>query len=218
MIRAILFDLDGTLANSLEDLANAANYAIGTFGFDAHPVSAYRFFAGNGIPKMIERALPESHRDAETVEKCRAVFMARYEAHYADCTCGYDGVAALLDELKQRNIRLAVVTNKAQEMAQKVVTKLYGDRFDLIVGKREEFPSKPDPAAALFAMRELGVSPETCLFVGDSGIDIKTGVNSGAVPIGVTWGFRPVDELKENGARFIIDRPRELLPLLEDFL
>ncbi|MCQ2448913.1 MAG: HAD family hydrolase [Clostridia bacterium] len=216
MIQAVLFDLDGTLANSLADLAAATNLALEKYGFPPQPVEAFKMFAGNGIPKMLERALPPQNRTPETVEKCRKVFMDYYGEHYADKTAAYDGVPALLGVLKARGIKLAVVTNKAQEMADKVVTKLYGDLFDLIIGKREGFPAKPDPAAAHLAMRTLGVTPQECLFVGDSGVDVKTGANSGAVPIGVLWGFRDRAELSENGAAYIIEKPSQILSILEE--
>lgn len=215
MIKAVLFDLDGTLADSLLDLAVSTNYAIGKFGFPAREVEAYKYFAGDGMPKMIERALPPAYNDESTVYKILPVFMKFYSEHYCDNTKAYSGMPELIDSLKNKEILIAVVTNKAEEMAEKVVAKLYGDKFDLIIGKREGIPAKPDPTAALIAMRELGVKPYECVFVGDSKMDVKTGVNSGAYPVGVLWGFRLKDELLDGGARSIITRPEELLEIIE---
>ena len=215
MIKAVLFDLDGTLANSLTDLANATNFAIGQFGFPARETDAYKYFAGDGMPKMIERALPTADNGGDTVSAILPVFMKRYSEHYCDNTKAYDGMPELIDSLKKRNIKIAVVTNKAQKMANKVVFKLYGDSFDLIIGKREGIPAKPDPTAALIAMRELSVKAHECVFVGDSEMDVKTGVNSGAYPVGVLWGFRLQDELLRGGARSIIKKPEELLEIID---
>lgn len=215
MIKAVLFDLDGTLADSLEDLAAATNYAIGEFGFPAREVECYKYFAGDGMPKMIERALPSSAADADTVRRIMPVFLNYYGAHFCDNTKPYPGMIALIDRLKLQNIAVAVVTNKNEEMAKRVVNNLYGDRFDLIIGKREGIPAKPDPTAALLAMRELSVKPGECVFVGDSKMDVKTGVNSGAYPVGVLWGFREKRELIEGGAKDIIEKPEELLEIID---
>ena len=214
MIKAVLFDLDGTLADSLLDLAASTNYAIGKFGFPAREVECYKYFAGDGMPKMIERALPPTDNGKETVAKILPVFLEYYSSHYCDNTKAYAGVPELITELKREGLFVAVVTNKAEDMALRVVYKLYGDSFDLVIGKREGIPAKPDPAAALLAMNTLGVKPEECVFVGDSITDVKTGVNSGAFPVGVLWGFRERDELVRGGAKAIISTPKELLEII----
>lgn len=215
MIKAVLFDLDGTLADSLVDLAASANYAIKKFGFPANEVESYKLFAGDGMAKMIERALPKGNKDNQTVSKVMPVFLSYYGEHYCDNTVAYQGMIDLIDNLKLRDIKLAVVTNKNEEMAQKVVGNLYGDRFDMIIGKREGIPAKPDPAAALLAMEKLKVKPEECMFVGDSGMDVETGVNSGAYPVGVLWGFRGKGELIAGGAKKIVSAPKELLAIID---
>lgn len=215
MIKAVLFDLDGTLVNSLFDLAAATNYAIGKFKFPAREVKAFKLYAGDGMPKMIERALPPENRNSDTVAKIMPVFLSYYGEHYCDNTAAYSDMPELIEELKRRNIKIAVVTNKDEEMAKKVVKKLYGDSFDLIMGKREEIPAKPDPTAAIIAMNKLCVKPEECLFVGDSKMDVKTGVNSKAYPVGVLWGFREKDELIEGGAKELISQPKELLAIID---
>lgn len=216
MIKAALFDLDGTLANSLEDLAQGVNLALTTYGYPTHETEAFKYFVGDGIPKMIERALPEGERDADNIEKLRKIFHAHYSVHYADNTYAYSGVPELVNTLKSKGFLVAVVTNKAQDMADIVVNKLYGDAFDLVFGQRAGIPAKPDPTAALMAMQQLGVTPEECVFLGDSGMDILAAVNSGAVPVGETWGFRKEDELLENGAKYIINTPDELMNIIEE--
>ncbi len=216
MIKAILFDLDGTLADSLIDLADGVNRALEIKGYPTHPVEAFKYFVGDGIPKMIERALPENQRSQEIINEVKAIFMPYYAVHYADNTYAYSGMPELVSSLKAQGFIVAVVTNKEQTMANEVVTSLYGDVFDLIFGKRDGIPAKPDPTAALMAMEELGVKPEECVFIGDSGMDVKTAVNSGAVPVGELWGFRKQDELLENGAKYIISKPEELLDIIKE--
>ena len=215
MIKAVLFDLDGTLVNSLTDLSVSVNYALEHFDFPIHKTEEYKYFAGDGIPKMIERALPQENRNQESVEKVKKVFLDYYSVHYADNTCAYSGMTELLNRLKKSGIKLAVVTNKAQEMADKVVKKTYGDLFDVIFGKREGIPAKPNPAAALIVMDMLGVKPRECIFLGDSANDVLTGFNSGAVAVGELWGFRDRAELSENHARFIINAPNELIEIID---
>jgi len=200
MIKAVLFDLDGTLVNSLIDLANGVNEALKANGFPAHDVEKYKYFVGDGIRKTIERALPEENRDNETVTDTVGKFNGYYSVHYADNTYPYDGVPELVAELNKRGYKLAVVTNKDQDMAEKVVTDAYGGAFKLIFGKREGLLPKPDPTAAILTMESLGVKPCECVFLGDSGVDILTGFNSGAYPVGELWGYREAEELKKNGA------------------
>lgn len=214
MFRAVLFDLDGTLANSICDLADSVNYALAQFGYPVRETENFRYYAGDGIAKMIERALPKNHADAKTVAAVKAVFEQRYAGHYADKTVAYDGLCHLIDELKAQGILIAVVTNKAQQFAECVVKKLYGNRFDLILGLQPGLPAKPDPTALFVAMKQLGVTPEQCAFVGDSAMDIKAGVNAGAFPVGVLWGFRERAELAESGARAFAENAAALRRIL----
>ena len=215
MIKAVLFDLDGTLANSLTDLATSTNYAIGQFGFEPRDKESFKYFAGDGMPKMIERALPENHNDNETVSKIMPVFLDYYGKHFCDHTKPYPGIEDLIDKLIARNIYVAVVTNKEQKMAEKVTEKLYGNRFSLIIGKKPGIPPKPDPTVAFMAMEKLCVKPHECMFVGDSRMDVETGANSGAFPVGVLWGFRKYDELIAGGAERVIATPKELLAIID---
>ncbi|MBR4072902.1 MAG: HAD family hydrolase [Clostridia bacterium] len=216
MIKAVLFDLDGTLANSLKDLANAVNYALSLDNYPLREVEEFKMFVGDGMPKMIERALPEGHKDADTVARMLKYVLEHYSVHYADNTCSYKGVPELIESLKEMGLIVAVVTNKVQEMADIVVEKLYGNAFEKVFGKREGVPAKPDPTMALLAMEELGVKPDECVFIGDSGMDVATGVNSGALPVGELWGFRGEEELRANGAKYIISDPSELIEIIKE--
>ncbi len=214
MLKAVLFDLDGTLVNSLADLAFSVNRALSIEGYPTHEVEAFKYFVGDGMPKMVERTLPEDKRDEETIGRVLKNLKEYYSDHFADFSTTYEGVPELVGELKKRGFIIAVVTNKVQDMAEIVVKKFYGDIFDLVFGMREGVPGKPDPTLTLLAMEELGVKPEECVFIGDSGMDVATGVNSGALPVGELWGFRGREELELNGAKYIISEPKELLDII----
>lgn len=216
MIKAVLFDLDGTLVNSLDDLANSVNFVLEEFGFPTHNSEEFKFFVGDGIPKMIERALPPESRDNNTQKKAIEKFFERYSRHCSDLSTAYSGVKELVCALKEKGIKVAVITNKAQELAEKVIFDVYGNMFDIIFGKRDGIPSKPDPTSTLMVMEKLGVNPCECIFFGDSGVDVKTGVSAGAFSVGVLWGYRSAKELKDNGAKFIITKPEELFEIIEE--
>ena len=216
MIKAVFFDLDGTLVNSLSDLADASNSALEFFGFPTHDIEKYKYFVGNGIPKLIYRIVPEEHRDEVTLAKVSRKFYEHYNVHYADNTYVYPGMKELIAELKKRGIKTAVITNKAHAAAVDVINSLLPDTFDLIYGQRPEIPTKPDPTLTLMAMDALSVTPKDSLFLGDSRMDILTGVNSGALPVGVLWGYRTAEELTENGAKYLIKTPMELLKIINE--
>ena len=216
MIKAVLFDLDGTLVNSLSDLADSTNFALRQLGFPPHETEKYKYLVGDGIPKLIERALPEGEKTEENKSRCLELFMARYREHYFDKTDAYDGIKDLLFELKNQGLKIAVISNKAQEMAQKVVEKVFGDIFDSVAGKREGYKTKPDPALTLAIIKELGVTPEACVLIGDSGMDMAAAVNAQVTGIGVTWGFRTETELRQNGADYIADTPAQILNIIKE--
>lgn len=212
MIKALLFDLDGTLVNSLEDLKNSTNFALDKMGFPVHETECYKYFVGDGMAKLIERALPEDKKDKETIQNTLKIFLEHYAQHYVDKTVPYDGIVQLLDELT--SYKLAIISNKNQEMATVVVKKLLGDKFQIVCGKRENYPTKPDPKLTLEIISELGVKPSECVFIGDSGMDMAVAKNAGCIALGVLWGFRKEDELRENGADYIASAPAEILGVL----
>lgn len=214
MKQAVLFDLDGTLVDSLADLAAAVNDGLVRLGFAAHPVEAFRDFVGSGVHVMLRRALPPD-AGQEWVDALHRHFFDYYGVHFADHSAPYAGMPQTLAALRAQGILLGVVTNKAERMASTVLARLYGpDCFQVICAQCDDRPAKPDPTMARLALAELGVDAADCLFVGDSGIDMQTARNSGTTPVGVTWGYRPVDELRAAGARYLIDAPAQLPPLL----
>lgn len=217
MLKAILFDLDGTLVNSLEDLADATNLALSTHGFPTHDTEKYRYFIGNGMQNLIEVTLPENSRDDATRQKVFETFFEYYSNHFADKTKAYEGIKEVLTSLKEQGYKLAVISNKVQEMTSIVVNKSVGNNvFDAVYGKRENYLPKPDLALTLEVIKELGVKPENCVLIGDSGMDAKTAVNVGCECIGALWGFRTEEELRFNGAKYIAKEPAEILECIKE--
>ena len=215
--RAILFDLDGTLLDTLADIAHAANEALGREGFPTHPEADYLQFIGEGVQMLFRRALPPDRSNDTLAGRCATRFQETYGKSWNVHTKPYPGVPELLDALADRGLALAVLSNKPDDF-----TRLYGEAylapwpFRAIVGQREGVPRKPDPASALEVAARLGVDPASCLFVGDSVVDMQAARNAGMVPVGVSWGFQPVEALRAAGAREIIERPAELLDLIDD--
>lgn len=215
MLKVVFFDLDGTLVNSIFDLGDCVNSLLARFGFLAHTYDEYKYFVGDGIPKLIERALPPNHRTEEEVEACFGLFMSDYREHCLDKTRPYDGIEDVLTRLKSAGIKTGVVSNKAQEMTELVTEKLFGPVFDCVYGKREGLPAKPDPAVLLAAAKELSVNPAECALVGDSGTDMLTATGAGSVPLGALWGFRTAEELRQGGAKFLLEAPAEIIKITE---
>ncbi|MGL4992877.1 MAG: HAD family hydrolase [Bacteroidales bacterium] len=215
MIRLVIFDLDGTLINTLTDIAESTNYALKKHGYATHPEDDYRYMVGNGIEPLIRRALPEEARRKETIERLMADFKEYYLEHGEDFTKPYAGVVELLAELKSRGVKMAVATNKFQAAAEELVPRFFGEStFDIVLGQRDGIATKPDPIIVEQIISELGVAKEEVLYLGDTSVDMQTAVRAGIKAIGVTWGFRDVEELLSSGANHIIDAPLELLSLL----
>lgn len=209
--RLVIFDLDGTLLDTIDDLATSTNHTLCRNGYPTHPLDAYRFFVGSGITKLIERALPEHARQPENVTRLRAEFLEYYRAHKTDLSHPYPGIPELLHTLHAEGIRLAVASNKYHRGTVELVRHFFGDSlFSIILGQRENIPVKPDPAIVHDILDATGIPASHTLYVGDSGVDMQTARNSGTRSIGVTWGFRPEQELKENGADHIVDTPAEI--------
>ncbi|MDE7305525.1 MAG: HAD-IA family hydrolase [Alistipes sp.] len=213
--RLAIFDLDGTLVDSIGDLAVACNTALALRGLPQHSYEAYCSFVGNGIMRLVERALPEPLRSPENVALVRADFIAYYTDHLDVRTEPYPGIPQLLAELVRRGVKLAVASNKFQAGTEKVIRSFFPDiRFEAVLGQREGVPLKPDPAVAEEILSLTGIPREQALFVGDSAIDILTARAAGIRSAGVTWGFRRRAELEEAGADRIVDRADQLLGLL----
>lgn len=215
MIKAVLFDLDGTLLNTIDDLADSANYALSQRGYPSHDTEAYKYFVGNGMAKLLERVLPGEKRSQEEIAALRDIYASYYESHAFDKTRPYEGIPELLDELRKRGLRLGGVSNKPDDQTQLTVSRMFNsDAFDFVTGNRPEFPLKPNPDVVFHVLRALHTLPGECMFMGDTGIDMQTAKRSGCTAVGVTWGFRKKEELDENGADYVIDAPSELLNLL----
>jgi phosphoglycolate phosphatase len=211
----VLFDLDGTLADTLEDLADAMDRVLRGEGLPGHGYAEYRRMIGHGIRRLVSAALPADRRDDPTVDRCFARMIADYGEHSLVKTHLYDGVAELLAALKAVGLKLAVLSNKADEPTRRIVAALFADgAFDAVAGARPDVPLKPDPAGALLAAASLGIEPGRTIYVGDSPTDMRTALAAGMTPVGVSWGFRTRGELVEAGASAVIDHPPELLALL----
>jgi phosphoglycolate phosphatase len=212
---AVLFDLDGTLLDTLDDIADACNRVLIDHGFSPHPTSDYRYHVGDGVTMLLTRALPKDRHDPTTLETCIKAFYEEYGNHWNVKTQLYDGIADLLDELTARKLKLAVLSNKPHAFTIKCVeTYLAKWKFEACLGQRDGVPRKPDPAAALEIARRLNVPTEQFLYVGDTATDMQTAIAARMYPVGVLWGFRPREELEHSGAHTIIQSPRDLLLLL----
>ncbi len=208
--KAVIFDLDGTLLNTLDDLADSANHVLSELGFPTHDIDAYKYFIGNGIPKLIERCLPKDRQEYH--EKALSAFSGYYAVHSKDKTAPYKDIPQLLSKLCDKGILLGVITNKAHDIAVGVVEDYFGkDVFGYIRGLDSSIKAKPDPAGALSVAEKLKVKPSEVLYIGDSGVDMQTAKNAGFTALGVLWGFRTKDELINGGAKFIAEKPLDIL-------
>lgn len=212
-IHSVIFDLDGTLADTLEDIADAANHVLADRGLPTHGLDAYRHFVGEGVRRLMQHATPEEAQGR--LDELVEAFRARYLPHMLDRTRPYPGVVRLLEELTRRGVRFAVLSNKPHDATEKVVGALFpGVGFVAVEGHRPEVPKKPDPQSALALTERLGSRPDHVAFVGDTRTDMQTARDAGMVAVGVLWGFRDEEELRANGAKHVIARPDQLLELL----
>ena len=212
---AIVFDLDGTLLNTLRDLADSVNAMLERFGYPTHPLDDYRMFVGEGAAQLVERALPPEKREADTVRECLQVYGEIYDQSWSATTVPYPGVPELLDALTHRQRKLTILTNKPDDFTQKCVSEFLGRwKFELVLGQRENIPRKPDPAGAREVIRQLNVPPEEFLYLGDSGTDMRTANAAGLFAVGALWGYRAEQELLATGAQALISQPIELLKYL----
>ena len=208
----VIFDLDGTLLDTVADLANATNQALEQCGYPTHPVEAYYQFVGNGINKLFARALPSEHSDEENVLRIRSLFVPYYNAHNADCSRPYPGVVELLRTLEKKGVKLAVASNKYHEATLKLVHHFFPDiHFAAVYGQRDGVPIKPAPDVVFDILQDTGVSKEETLYVGDSGVDMLTACHAEVESVGVTWGFRSEEELREHKATHVEHGAEEIL-------
>ena len=217
--KAVLFDLDGTLLDTLDDLADSANGALAELGFEGHPVESYRYFVGDGMNMLVRRILPSDKLDEQTISKCLSAVKEQYSRRWANKTRPYPGVCELLRALETRRIAKTILSNKPHEFTVLTVEKLLGDfSFDIVRGVSDETPKKPDPAGALRIAEELSVEPAEILYLGDTDTDMQTANAAGMYAAGVLWGFREADELKANGAKILLETPLDALKLLNNEL
>ncbi len=214
MIKAVIFDLDGTLTDTLGDLADAVNFVLDKNGLPTHKTEEYKYFVGWGSYVLIKKASPENITE-EKLQSMLGEFFGYYNEHYLDKTAPYEGVIHMLTSLRENDIKLAVCSNKIQNMTEKVCDKFFEGVFEYTFGQNDKFPLKPDPACPQWIAEQLGAKPSEVIFVGDSGSDMKTAKNGGFIAVGVSWGFRTAEELRDNGADYIIDKAEELIEIIE---
>lgn len=213
--RTVIFDLDGTLLDTLGDLAAAGNHALCAMGLPTHEVSAYRFFVGNGIPKLIERILPEANRGEASQELALSLFRRYYAEHAIERTQPYDGIVTLLQTLRENGVQLGVLSNKDDAFTQSIVAHFFPNGIDAVLGRKEGAAPKPDPASLQSMMSAFGCSPQETLYVGDSNVDVLTAHNAGAECCGAVWGFRGKEELASAGADALALAPSDILSVVQ---
>lgn len=215
MYKYVIFDLDGTLLNTLEDLADATNWVCEQHGWPVHPLEAYKRFVGNGASKLLERVTPaEVELTLELRKQLMEEFTRRYTAHKADKTTAYPGMPQLLERLKQAGVAAAVLTNKPDGAAGPIVERYYPGLCSIVQGALPGVPTKPDPTLLRKLMTRMGATAEDTLFVGDSNVDIRTAKNGGLTSCGVLWGFRTREELEAEGADFLVETAEQLAALI----
>ena len=215
MPKLIIFDLDGTLLDTIEDLANSVNHALKAFNFPVHPVEAYRFFVGNGVNKLLERAIPEDKRNADFISMVKHEFIKHYFVHAEEFTKPYPGIAELITKLAAEGYQLAVASNKVHDATVQLVKRYFPTiHFTAIFGQRDGFPAKPNPGILEEIISIAGVDKSEVLYVGDSGVDVATATNAKVAFTGVLWGFRPQKELEELGAVSFVESAEELYRLI----
>ena len=215
MKKLVIFDLDGTLLNTIDDLGDAANYVMRHYGYPEFTSEEYKYKVGHGIRKLVERALPQEHRTSQEVDEATALFMPYYELHKADKTCPYSGIPQTLMALQMKGVRIAVATNKAQKAVEGLMRYYFPQiHFLATIGQSDRVPAKPDPTIVHEIIRRAGLTKDEVLYVGDSNVDMETARNAGVEACGVTWGFRKREELEAYRPAHIIDKPEQILELL----
>lgn len=213
--QAVLFDLDGTLLDTVDGLAAAGNRMLLKKGFPTHPVENYRYFVGEGAAVLVHRALPPEARSEKIEKECLAIYLDDYSQNWRDGAKPYSGIIDMLNELTDRGVRLAVLSNKPHDITVMCMAHFFSPwTFEIVLGQRSNVPRKPDPAGAWEVAQYMNLPTASFLYMGDTAIDMKTSRAAGMFAVGVCWGFRPRHELKENGAEVLVEHPREIAPLV----
>lgn len=211
---AIVFDLDGTLIDTLEDLKDSVNFALNKFGFPERSLDEIRSFVGNGVKRLVYLSVPEG-TDEETSEKCLKIFKEHYKINSRNKTAPYNGIPEMLETVKAAGFKTAVVTNKIQDAAIEIIRSFFGDKIDVIIGQVDGVAQKPEPDGVWLALEKLGADRSKAVYIGDSEVDCMTAHNAGLPCIGVTWGFRSREVLEENKAEFIADSPEQIMDCVQ---
>jgi phosphoglycolate phosphatase len=210
--RAIIFDLDGTLLDTLADIGDAVNRVLAARGYPEHPRAAFRYFVGDGAEALIRRALPEGERSEGNIDKCRAAFIDDYTLNWNIKTKPYDGIPEMLSELANLGMKLSVLSNKPHPMVVKCVeTFLKEWEFQTVQGHSDQYPRKPDPSSALAIAQNMATAPADTLYLGDTKTDMETAAAAKMFAVGAAWGFRPSTELLESGCRVLAQKPLDVV-------
>ena len=209
---AVLFDLDGTLIDTIDDIGDAVNRVLKNRGFPPHTISTYRRFVGEGTRILLTRSIPKEKLDENLINACLKEFIKDYNRNFNIKSKPYNGIPELLDVLKAKGLKLAILSNKPDSITKKCVESLLSKwDFDVVFGQRDSVPRKPNPQGALEVAEKLAIPPSNFLYLGDTAVDMKTAVSADMFPVGVLWGSRTLKELKENGARAVIAEPLKVL-------
>ena len=214
---AIIFDLDGTLLNTIDDLANSMNAVLQQYGFPVHATEKYKYFVGNGMDNLTRRVLPSTITDEKFIKTFLAEFQNLYGESWNKITKPYPGIASLLDSLTAMGIKMSVFSNKPDHFTQIIIDHYFGlNRFEYVYGARVDVPKKPDPAGAIEIAQKSNIKPSSFLYLGDSGVDMQTANAAGMYALGATWGFRDIAELKKHGVKRLIHDPLEIIDLIDN--
>lgn len=218
-IEAIIFDLDGTLLNTIEDIMDSVNFALESLGYPPHLLNEYRYFIGDGIEELVKRALPEEKKNEEIFKKCLSLVKDEYKKRWHDKTKPYEGVKEMLFDLNKIPIKKAIFSNKPNDFTEMAVKRYFPEiNFDFVLGAKEGNPKKPDPWGAKFIAKNIGVSQKRTIYLGDTKIDVITAKKANMISIGAEWGFRGRKELEESKADYIAHSPYHFFQLIQKFL